>query len=364
MKRKTEYAMPRSIQKEIREFYDVLEQELDRFSCGQQFYSIRELIERHRVSRRTVEKTLARLEAEGQIAVEPAKGIYVSRNRDKTVRTVTSVHCDWPAEYWQNLDAEIEAEVQRHPGWRFSRALFEPNSGSDYLRCLNTLHGDVILFTFPIHRFRSSEIAAILSADVPIVFLENNLLCDGVNVVDSQPEYAGMMAAECLIRNGHRELALILSEPWSMGDGRRNAGFLNYARLHGIEPHIIDCSVQGGEASSAKVHDVLLDNFRRNGPAFTGCFTMSDYSALGVISAIKEYGLSVPGDVSVIGVSGIASGAHFDPPLTTVACDMKRIAAVIGEGLSSLFSGGTFGVRTVSPVLIERKSVKNLQKGN
>ena len=103
--------MPRSIQKEIREFYDVLEQELDRFSCGQQFYSIRELIERHRVSRRTVEKTLARLEAEGQIAVEPAKGIYVSRNRDKTVRTVTSVHCDWPAEYWQNLDAEIEAET-------------------------------------------------------------------------------------------------------------------------------------------------------------------------------------------------------------------------------------------------------------
>ncbi len=355
--------MPRDIQKKINEFYGTLVRELDHFSRGQQFHSIRELIEKHHVTRRTVEKTLARLEEEGQIAIEPTKGIYVSRNRDKTTHTITSVHCDWPAEYWQNLDAEIEAEIRKQPDWHFTRAFFEPNSGQDYLRCLNSLHGDVILFTFPIHRFSPAEIAAILSADVPIVFLENNLLCDGINAIDSQPEYSGMMAADCLIRNGHRELALILSEPWSMGDGRRNSGFLNYARLHGIEPRIIDCGIEGGEASCSKVYDVICEHLRRSGPTFTGCFTMSDYSALGVISAIKEYGLRVPDDISVIGDSGIASSAHFDPPLTTVAHNTKGIAEAIGEGLRELFSGGTFGIRTVPPILIERKSVKNLLKG-
>lgn len=352
--------MPRDIQQNINDLYGTLVLELDQFSRGQQFHSIRELIKRHHVSRRIVEKTLARLQEDGQIAIEPANGIYVSRNRDKTTHTVACVHCDWPAEYWQNLDAAIEAELQKHPGCHFTRALFEPNSGQDYLKLLNSLYCDVILFTFPIRRFPSQEIASILSVKTPIVFLENNLLCDGINAIDSQPEYSGMTAADCLIRNGHKKLALILSEPWSMGDGRRNSGFLNYARLHGIEPLVIDCEVEGGEASCSKVYDHILEYLQQNGPAFTGCFTMSDYSALGVISAIKEYGLRVPDDISIIGESGIPSSAFFDPPLTTVAHDAAKRAKVIVEGIQDLFSGGVFGIRTVPTILIERKSVKNL----
>ncbi len=356
--------MPKDIQKNINDFYGTLMMELDRFPNGEQFHSIRELIRRHHVSRRVVEKTLERLEADGQISIEPAAGIYVSRNRDKTTHTVACVHCDWPAEYWQNLDAAIEAELHRHPGFHFTRAFFEPNSGQDYLKLLNSLQCDVILFTFPIHRFTQQEIASILCVKTPIVFLENNLLCDGINAIDSQPEYSGMTAAECLIRNGHRKLALILSEPWSIGDGRRNSGFLNYARLNGIEPQIIDCHVEGGEASCSKVFDSILDYLQKNGPTFTGCFTMSDYSALGVISAIKEYGLRVPDDISIIGEAGIPSSAFFDPPLTTIAHDTAKRARIIVEGILDLLAGGSFGIRTVPTKLIERKSVKNITGGN
>ena len=355
--------MPKDIQKNINTLYSTLLVELDRFSRGEQFHSIRELVRRHHVSRRVVEKTLARLEADGQIAIEPTAGIYVSRNRDKTTHTVACVHCDWPAEYWQNLDSAIEAELHTHPGYYFSRALFEPNSGRDYLKLLNSIQCDVILFTFPIHHFSQQEIASILSVKTPIVFLENNLLCDGINAIDSQPENSGMTAAECLIRNGHRKLALILSEPWSIGDERRNSGFLNYARLNGIEPQIIDCHVEAGEASCCKVFDSILDYLQRNGPTFTGCFTMSDYSALGVISAIKEYGLRVPDDISIIGEAGIPSSAFFDPPLTTIAHDTTKRAKVIVEGILELLAGGTFGIRTVPTKLIERKSVKNITGG-
>ena len=352
--------MPKDIQKNINTLYSTLLVELDRFSRGEQFHSIRELVRRHHVSRRVVEKTLARLEADGQIAIEPTAGIYVSRNRDKTTHTVACVHCDWPAEYWQNLDSAIEAELHTHPGYYFSRALFEPNSGRDYLKLLNSIQCDVILFTFPIHHFTQQEIASILSVKTPIVFLENNLLCDGINAIDSQPENSGMTAAECLIRNGHRKLALILSEPWSIGDERRNSGFLNYARLNGIEPQIIDCHVEAGEASCCKVFDSILDYLQRNGPTFTGCFTMSDYSALGVISAIKEYGLRVPDDISIIGEAGIPSSVFFDPPLTTVTHDTAKRARIIVEGILELLAGGTFGIRTVPTKLIERKSVKNI----
>ena len=90
---------------------------------------------------------------------------------------------------------------------------------------------------------------------------------------------------------------------------------------------------------------------------------MSDYSALGVISAIKEYGLRVPDDISIIGEAGIPSGAFFDPPLTTIAHDTSLRATVILEGILDLFAGGSFGIRTVPTKLIERKSVKNITGG-
>lgn len=351
--------MPRGIQQSVDRFYDSLVLELDRFLPGDRFLSIRELIQTYKVSRRVVDKALTRLKREKQIQVEPMRGIYV-RERARNTRVVTSVHCDWPAEYWKNLDAEIEKGIRIHSNWYYTSSFFEPNSGERYLDQLKKIHGDAILFTFPIHRFSSREIVEILSLRTPIIFLEDNLLCDGINALGNEPELSGALAAECLIRNGHRKLAMILSEPWSIGDVRRNTGFLTYARLHGLEPLEIDCEVSGGEASCAKAHDKMLEYFRAHGLTFTGCYTMSDYSALGVISAALEYGLQVPEDISIIGQGGIPSSGHYNPPLTTIFKDPQAISAEIVRGLEELFSGGSFGIRNVPGKLIERASVRNL----
>ncbi len=348
--------MPRDIHQEVEDLYQCLFAELDRFACGQQFYSVRELQRRHAVSRRAVERVLERLVAEKQVHIEPGHGIFVA-SRQKQNRVVTSVHCDWPAEYWQTLDACIERTLATVPNYHFSRAFFEPNSGLRYLDCLENIHGDAILFTFPIHRFSAGEIARILQLKTPVILLEDNLLCDGINVIDNHPEYSGMLAADCLIRNGHRRLAMILSEPWSVGDSRRCNGFLDYAALAGVEVEVIDCHVQSGESSCAGAHDALLAFLKKNGPRFTGCYTLSDYSALGIISAIRDYGLRVPDDISVIGHGGIPGGAHYDPPLTTILKDADAIAATVVQGLHELFAGGTFGIRSVMPRLVERKSV-------
>ena len=352
--------MPRNITSEIDALHRILTVELDHFRRDEAFYSTRTLMRKFNRSRRVVERTLRRLTDDGQIVIEPGIGIFVSHNRNRNHHVIASVHCDWPSEYWQSLDTALEEEFRNNSDWTFSRAFFEPDHSTSYLQFLQSLRADAILLNFPIRHFSPKEIAAVLELSTPVIFLENNILCDGLNAIDSQPEYSGMIAAEHLISNGHRQLALILSEPWSMGDRRRNDGFLNYARLHGIEPLIVDCKVQSGEASCAKTHDRLLEFLKQNGPAFTGCFTMSDYSALGVISALKEYGLQVPGDVSVIGDSGIPSGANFDPPLTTVAHDIPTMVKIIGQGLNELFNGDSFGIRTVPPILLKRQSVKNI----
>jgi DNA-binding LacI/PurR family transcriptional regulator len=47
--------------------------------------------------------------------------------------------------------------------------------------------------------------------------------------------------------------------------------------------------------------------------------TANDMMALGAMHAIRSRGLSIPGDITVIGFDDIAMAAHANPPLTTIS---------------------------------------------
>jgi DNA-binding LacI/PurR family transcriptional regulator len=71
----------------------------------------------------------------------------------------------------------------------------------------------------------------------------------------------------------------------------------------------------------------------------TAVFVSNDQMALGVMHALAEAGLSVPGDVSIVGFDDIPESAYFAPPLTTVRQDfdglgrdaMAGVLAVLGD---------------------------------
>ena len=64
----------------------------------------------------------------------------------------------------------------------------------------------------------------------------------------------------------------------------------------------------------------------------TAVFAANDESAIGFIKAVRDAGLSVPGDVSVAGFDDIGYAALFDPGLTTMRqprAELGRVAAEI-----------------------------------
>ena len=56
----------------------------------------------------------------------------------------------------------------------------------------------------------------------------------------------------------------------------------------------------------------------RRGREFTAIFAMSDLMSIGAFRALKDQGLDVPGDVSVIGFDGLPVGEYLVPRLSTV----------------------------------------------
>jgi DNA-binding LacI/PurR family transcriptional regulator len=75
-------------------------------------------------------------------------------------------------------------------------------------------------------------------------------------------------------------------------------------------------SIEGGIA--------VLGAAWRSGLRPTAVLAMSDAMAIGVMRAVRDLRLSVPGDVSVVGFDDIDLAQHVDPPLTTVNQPIRR----------------------------------------
>jgi len=124
-------------------------------------------------------------------------------------------------------------------------------------------------------------------------------------------DLAGVVAAvEHLASLGHQRIGLVLGPEDHVPSRRKLAGFTAHARRAPENSPVEHAlfSLEGGQAATTR----LL----RHG--VTGVICASDVLALGAIRAVRRAGLSVPGDVSVVGYDDSAFMNCTDPPLTTV----------------------------------------------
>jgi LacI family transcriptional regulator len=100
---------------------------------------------------------------------------------------------------------------------------------------------------------------------------------------------------------------------------------------------------------------------------FTAVFCFNDIAAIGALRALKEAGLRVPEDVSVVGFDDILSAAYCTPSLTTVRQPLfemgKRAAQILLERIASRDKAFPSEV-VMSPELVVRESTGPANAGN
>jgi DNA-binding LacI/PurR family transcriptional regulator len=149
-----------------------------------------------------------------------------------------------------------------------------------------------------------------------------------------QQEAGAALAISHLVDLGHRRIGRVAGpEEWlearSREAGMRRA--LEDAGL-GSEPHWSgDWTAAAGAALAAEVAAAV----RAGGP--TAVAVANDQMALGLIAGLREAGVDVPGDVSIVGFDDNPDAAYYRPALTTVGLDLagearRAVAAVLGAG--------------------------------
>ncbi|GGM14457.1 LacI family DNA-binding transcriptional regulator [Deinococcus aerophilus] len=201
---------------------------------------------------------------------------------------------------------------------------------------------------------------ALLDASLPVVVVGNESPGQPLALVDTDHMAGARLAAGHLLDLGHRRIAFVTGRPDVQASAERLRGYGEALRGAGLpvdERLIVDGDyTQPGGFHATRT---LLARLDAGGlPLPTAVFAANDVSAFGVIEALRDHGLRVPGDVSVIGFDDIPQASQVHPPLTTVRQPLPEMGEVAARMLIARLRGGPAPPpRTVlPPTLVLRAS--------
>jgi LacI family transcriptional regulator len=134
-------------------------------------------------------------------------------------------------------------------------------------------------------------------------------------VVEYDNQSGAFAITSHLLSAGHRSLALVGVVENLTTASQRLEGFVDAHRAYGLEPDP-DLIVHGRFTRSSGYE--MTRKLLADGPRFTGIFAATDIVATGVLHALREAGLRVPADISVVGYDDIPQAFDLVPALTTV----------------------------------------------
>lgn len=201
--------------------------------------------------------------------------------------------------------------------------------------------------------------------DIPCVLVSNDasgLDFANLSSVSTDDRQASCCAMDALIALGHRTFAIIGGDRTVSDTGRlRYEGCLQSLRNHNVS-FDEELDYQGTRFSYQAGYDATK-KLLSNGRKFTALFAAADVMAIGAIRALRDFGLRVPEDVSVVGFDGLPLGSFLVPKLSTVAQSVKLMAERSVEILLNCIEhGGSACHETVPFAIYERESTRRLNE--
>ena len=192
---------------------------------------------------------------------------------------------------------------------------------------------------------------------LPTVSISGHTKVPNVTNVILDHHLAARLALEHLVSLGHRKIAFIKGQPYSSDSQTRWNAIAEVSATLGVEIRP-DLTVQLDiDTFSPRVGYPVVQKLLSRTTDFTALFAYNDLSAIGAIRAIRERGLRVPEDISVIGFDDINSAAFQNPGLTTVRQPLETMAKKAVRILLQRLNGGEDPKEvSVEPEFVVRES--------
>jgi LacI family transcriptional regulator len=218
----------------------------------------------------------------------------------------------------------------------------DPEREATHLRVLRAKHVDGLILApagapYP-------ELEQLVDTGFPLVLLDRDLARLGVPAVMLDNEAAARAAVDHLIRLGHRRVGMIAGRPPISSTVDRRRGYrraLDEAGLPSDEQLVATggSTIEGGAAAASTLLELPSPP--------TAILAANNLMTIGAVMAIERHGLSVPGDVALVGFDDFPWADVFRPRLTTVAQPFYELGRTAAELVLERQSGGGHGARRV-----------------
>lgn len=168
---------------------------------------------------------------------------------------------------------------------------------------------------------------------LPTVAIAGHKKLKGVTNVVLDHERAAVLALNHLKGLNHQRIAFMKGNPISSDAKDRWDAICRVAGQIGVTIDA-DLTIQiDADDPTPMLGYPFARQLLARGKPFTALFAYNDISAMGAIRALREQGLRVPEDVSVVGFDDIPGAAFHSPGLTTVRQPLNRMGEVAAQSL-------------------------------
>jgi LacI family transcriptional regulator, galactose operon repressor len=225
-----------------------------------------------------------------------------------------------------------------------------------YLELARAKHIDGMILLTP--RIDDAGLKKLEQVDIQTVLM-GEIAGTNLHSVDVDNRLAAQKAVEYLIGLGHTRIACITNAPQNFTSGfDRMLGYKDALLAAGIS--FDDRLIRYGDFDPQSGYKQMKSLLA--GRLFTAVFVASDNVAIGAKAALREAGLRVPEDISMIGFDDIPWAQFSDPPLTTIRLPAQKLARTACVVLMDLLQGKEPPTRQqiLDTELVIRKSCRSL----
>lgn len=194
--------------------------------------------------------------------------------------------------------------------------------------------------------------------DLPKVILDSEPGLDACTIGDDSV-LGGRMATEFLIGQGFENIGCLTGPKGHPRSRDRFRGFQSAMQDAGL---VVNPDwIEPGELTAQGGHDAM-QNILAAGTHPDALFAFNDLMAMGAYRAIKEHGLTIPDDISVIGYDDLEVAGYLMPPLTTISQPSFELGLKAAEVLIDFLEKKVDmpPVIQFTPELVTRDSVKSV----
>ncbi len=336
----------------------------DIIAYGQQLPSEHDLMDKFLVSRQTVRQAFGELTVEGLIYKEQGKGTFSNYRKGAKGSQIVAVVTTYLSGFvFPGIISGIE-QVLSDEGYMMllSNTNNIKEREAQYLKSVLE-HNVVGMIIEPTSSSGANTNSRLLSGirdkGIKMVFI-NACYDDFDNAYVLLDDIkGGYTATEYLLQLGHRKIAGIFKTDDKQGVNRLS-GYQKALRDFGV----VEDRRRIGEYNTANMYDfpyMFVQSQLRGDDRPTAFFCYNDQCALMVIQAIRDQGLRVPEDISVVGYDDSISPMNSEVKLTTIRHPKQAMGVQAARFMVDMLEGRAEKPQYIhEPELIVRKSCRNV----